>query len=213
MKFAVPFSIFCLSFGPWASAAIVMVQPTMIATSTTLFSAASNFDNVTDQSGLTETYVSRVTTLTDYLAAAPAHNGIPVNSNQLVLTETSGTFDFDLGVEVVVSDVVLWNTLGTANNRLANFTVTISESPTFSSPTSLGSFSTATTASTHPVPGETFAVATPTQGRYVRIEAFNAGGAHLTFGEIAFAGTVAVPEASALGFGLLGGLLGLRRRR
>lgn len=201
------FFVLASCLGGFSSAA-TMIQPTSVSSATPVF-GTYQLNNLINQDGLSQTYVSGVTDHATYLASVATQASNPLTQYAVMSDAANATYDFDLGSSHHVTHLLLWNGPSSATTRVATFSVSISDSPTFGTSQSMGSFSSSPSAA-HPVAVENFAL-TAANGRYVRIITTNAGGARTLIGEVAFAGN-AVPEPSTALLGAFG-LFGLLRRR
>jgi hypothetical protein len=191
-----------------AQGAVVMLDPTFVSCTAPLLNGTTSYQNIVNQSGLSTGYTNQVTPLATFLAAAPT-SGLPA-TNFTLTSGTTASYVFDLGASANLANVVFWNSISGAGNRAATFSVKVSDTSSFTTSTALGTFTTSTSNPSYPVAAEVYTLA-PAVGRYVQVDLTNAGGTAVTFGEIAFAGTIPEPSSTALLGGL--GLLAFARRR
>lgn len=168
-----------------------------------------------NQSGLYPNYVSNSTEFDSYVATAEhyyggwyytwfTYNGYVANG---------GVVDMDLGAEYSIESMALWDNQAAASilGGLDAFSIRISNDPTFTTSTLLGSFN-GQNHFDNPL-AQVFAFG-PGSGRYVRLEvqSFHNLNGNAGIGEIAFEGT-AVPAPAAAALLGMGGMIGARRRR
>lgn len=172
---------------------------------------------MSDQSGLSGNYVDGVTDFATFTASGVTHatqegaggvtwlsNGIPSFPFDL---------DFDLGAEMDIQSLALWN--GTSGNDAAinSFDVFTSSTSDFAVATLVGSFNNPIGVDT-PEPVTVFSL-TPSTGRYVRlvVNSYYGNGCCAGIGEVAFdvnaAAVVAEPIPSMSTYGMLVMILGL----
>lgn len=167
---------------------------------------------MTNQSGLSGSYVSGVTTTAEAMAIEHGNGSSDsyfVNNNATV----NGLIDFDLQSVREITSLALWNANG--SSRLEQFVVFAATDETFSSLTQIGS-------GTQSVSGDglvQFHSLTQTETQFVRlrIDSYVSDQRQLRLGEVAFGGNVAaVPEPSqiaAILVAIAGGGVICRRRR
>ena len=138
-----------------------------------------------------------------------------------------GFTDFDLGVSTTVTRLAFWDvpltdsfaTDGHNTNSTGDFTVFVSDDPTFAGAVDVGNFTLVNNGLSSGAPGQIFDLS-DTLGRYVRIEHLTTqGGPQFGAGALAFATTdtpvpEAIPEPGTVAlFGLAGLVIGLRRKK
>lgn len=197
-----------------ANAASVIVSPVSILNSPSASPGGTGTGfqaiNAINQSGLTINFTSGVTGFDPYIASNPIHTNFSQSMEWFAATgETSETLDLDLGSTINLGLLVLWNeeTYGVGNVEVFSST-----DATFTSMTSLGSFSPID----NPLgtyPAEVFDM-TDASTRYVRMTFTSVSGSvPISVGEIAFGTAVPEPSSAAL-LGLVSlGLLFRRSRR
>lgn len=167
---------------------------------------------ITNQSGLSDSYVSGVTTIGE--ADVIEHGNGSADSYFVNKDATvNGVIDFDLQSVREITSLALWNANG--GSRLDEFAVFAATDQTFSSLTQIGSGT-----QTQSVDGKVqFHSLTQTETRFVRlqIESYVSAQRQLRIGEVAFGGPAAVvPEPTHVAvilFGLAGAGVVHRRRR
>jgi len=181
------------------------------------YDAGYSVSLMSDQSGLSGNYVDGVTDFATFTSSGITHateegsggvswlsNGIPGFPFDL---------DFDLGAEMDIESLALWN--GTSGNDAAinSFDVYTSSTSDFSVATLVGAFTNPIGVDT-PEPVTVFSL-TPSTGRYVRIEvnSYYGNGCCTGIGEVAFdvnaAAMVSEPIPTMSVYGLLVMILGL----
>jgi len=176
------------------------------------FSASFPVENLINQSALSGTYTSGVDDFATTVATIS--HGQNVGEWASPVGTTTGNLDFDLGADLYVTQLVLWDSrlgAGEGDRSINDFTVLTDTNQSFTSSTNVGTF-------TNPrdvLDGTVFDL-TDSSARFVRIQIQSNYGANLTqMGEVAFAsGVAAVPEPSACAFlGLIGVAIACCRRR
>jgi hypothetical protein len=215
-------AVFLLALVPAAQAGIIL-QPASASTDMGNFNGTSVPNNVIIQSGLSTGYTSLVTDFDSYIASKPTHNSnSDANIWRSAFQTTKGNFDFSLGGTHTIASFALWNAGGNNIWNVAGFELLASADSSFSSPTSLGSFTAnANTGTADAVLPEVFTF-TPTSAAFVRMHiTSNWGDVYGTwFGEAAFEeqpATATVPEPGSVALVGLGALslvgYGYRRRQ
>lgn len=201
-----------MSLAPSAMAGLIL-DPTAVSTNMGTFSG--NIDNVINQAGQNPTYTSGVTDFASYTASATA---TPATASDLWTSAdgaTTGNVDFTLGGSYEIDAFAIWALISTNGDNIGDFTLLASNDPTFTTTTTLGSF-TPTYSPGSPIPA-TVVTFTATTASYVRLEiTSNNGGPDAGFNEAAFEFEAsAAPEPSSLlmmGIGIAS-VLGHRLRR
>ena len=151
---------------------------------------------VIDQSGLSASYVTGVTEFYSYASTTESQYYAPQT-----LGDASGALDnyyFDLGQEISLEAVAIWNQAGTAS--LKDFDLYAATDDTFSTTTYLGSFSTIEAENNQNFsPGETFTFSEVTT-RYLILDITANFGYEPTtrFNEIVFASNTVIPLPAAV---------------
>ncbi len=203
----------CLvSLAPSAMAGLIL-DPTAVSTNMGTFSG--NIDNVINQSGQNPTHTSGVTDFASYTASATATPGTASDLWTSADLETTGNVDFTLGGSYEIDAFAIWALISTNGDNIGDFTLLASNDPTFTTTTTLGSF-TPTYSPGSPIPA-TVVTFTATTASYVRLEiTSNNGGPDAGFNEAAFEfEPSAAPEPSSrlmVGIGIAS-VLGHRLRR
>jgi hypothetical protein len=143
-----------------------------------------------DQSGLSLTYQSLVSSFDAYVASHPTHyHGFGANTWGTNQGVRSGNFDFDLGGTFAIESIALWN-LDTDPSAIGNFDLLADDNSSFSSPQLLGNFTPA-----NPVPPGQYLTSVevfnfdPTNASFVRLAIKNSRSLTsfgLAFSEAAF---------------------------
>lgn len=155
-------------------------------------------NNVRNQSGLSDSYMSLVTDFDSYIASDPTHTAFPApNQDWFSATGTrTGNVDFDLGGNFRIDSLALWDIGGNNSSSLRGFDLLADEDATFGSPTLLGHFD--ANPNTGPITAsqaEVFSFA-PTDAAWVRmVITSNNGSTQTGFGELAFRAQFILPPA------------------
>ncbi len=193
-----------------AAAADVVVNGQVFLNDFGEFSATYDIGNATDQSGLSQNYVSGITDFDSFVATT--NSVLDGNQNDAWFGESNaplpGNLDFDLGGDWVVTQIAMWTYTNSDENALDDFDVYVDDNPDFSSPTFAGSFLFINSGPEDPRPPQVFDI-TDVAGRYVRLVLTSQNTNLVGMGEFAF-GAVPAPGALAL-FGIAG--MTARRRR
>jgi hypothetical protein len=205
-----------VALAPHAQAAGIVRGST--ATSTLASNFGTSPANVTNQSGLSASYVSGTTDFDSYVATTN-HNSIQAANNWFA-SPTTGFVTFDLGASYTLDALALWPLPLGSTRAIRGFTLYADTDANPTNPgTSLGNFNAVNPGLTETAQVFNFAFTTT---RYIQLLiTSNAGNASSSgFGEVAFrevpaAPPVTTPEPSALvGLGAVIALgLGLKRRR
>jgi len=188
------------------------VQP-VGATTNMGASASSIIDNTHDQSGLTAGYVSGSTTLGELLAGEPTHESFIGGFKWVANTGIAmGVIDYDLGSEMFIDAMALWN----GSDGISNFDLLIDDNPSFTSPDFVGNFSPSFAADPSLTAADVFSFA-PAKGSHVRMFVWGSYGSEASLGEVVFQQFIPAPEPSTLALTALALLVllvhGRRRRR
>ena len=189
-----------------------IVAPTGVSASSTAVGAPINLG---DQSGLSATYISTVT-LFDLFLSTTTHDQNS-NSNAWASGDNTNEFiDFDFGESIDLTRLALFADDSPNGNNIQDFSVLISNDPTFATSTNLGSF-TASDTNPNPITAQVYDVLDGS-GQFVRLLLTDNHGGDFGFdsfvlGEAIFEGTSsAVPEPSS--FLMIAGLcIGVLVRR
>lgn len=172
-----------------------------------------------DESGLSARYSNGVTDFAQYAGAGITHLGSSTTNGTGYLAAAGATVDIDLGQQLLVRSLALWNDNDAQGVR--NFSLSIADNAAFSNAIALGSF---VAQYGYANTFLTYSKGTPAQlfdlndavGRYVRIKFETAySGSNINVGELVFGAEAPqkIPEPGALaltGLGLL--VLACRRR-
>lgn len=198
-------------------------QAGVVTTGTVYANTAGNYPGfpvtaMTDQSGLSTGYTSGVTDFATYIAGNPTHAtsaGGGVSFLTPAIPNFPFTLDLDLGSNVAILGLALWN--GSAGNDAAidAFEVRTASVADFSVSTLVGSFRNPI-GSSGPEPATVFDL-TDTVGQFVRItvNSYHGNLCCAAIGEVAFDAGNAVPIPATLplaGLGLIALVLARRRR-
>jgi hypothetical protein len=178
-----------VALAPHAQAAGIVRGSTATGPFTNI--AGTSLANVTNQSGLSASYVSGTTDFDSYVATT-THNSIQA-SNSWLASPTTGFVTFDLGASYTLDALALW--------PLSFFSTLAIRGFTLYAGASLGNFN-AVNASSTTVTAQVFNF-TATTTRFIQLQiTSNAGSATGSgFGEVAFrevTATATTPEPSAL---------------
>jgi hypothetical protein len=196
---------------PTAGAEVVMLDPTSVTSAMGSLSSGGYADlpNLINQSGLSSPYTSGVTNFTSYTNTTTALGG-----DQYTWTAAqgyvTGNVDFYLGGTYTLDALSLWTLAGAAQTiSVKQFTLLASNSSTFSTYTTLGTYT-----ATEPGINSTSVSAqvfdfTATSASYIRIEIqSNYGNMNYSgMGEVAFGAVI--PEPSSLALCGIAGVVGL----
>lgn len=166
----------------------------------------ADIGNIIDQSGLSVPFQSGVDDFDTYIAGNPLHTILLENFEWFAtFTVMSGNIDLDMGSQLTISRLALWNTEGFGIQTLS---VQTSNDPAFASSTNVGSFNAMQNPNDIDYPAQVFSL-TPSVARYVRLSVGSSEN-NMGIGEVAFATssppTNTVPEPSTL---VVWSLLGL----
>ncbi len=194
----------------------VILQPASASTDMGVFTTTVP-NNVRDQSGLSAPYTSLVTDFDTYIASNPTHNSSPAaHVWASAQGKPTGNFDFGLGGTFTLQSFALWDLGGNAAQNLVGFQLLASADASFSTFTSLGSFTANPNNGSVLAARPEFFTFTATSAAFLRmVITSNHGGVGSTgFGEAAFEvqlptavpepGTLALLGAGALSAGLYG---------
>jgi len=172
-------SLAVLLFLASAAHAGTLLDP--VSASTNMPGPAANL--VTNQSGLVPGYTSGVTQLNPYLATNPIYIGSSASGTPIVITltgwlsntgNTTGNFDFNLGGSMSIDAFLFWNTgllNGTVvDQNVKDFTLLASNDSSFTSPTTIGTFTSNPTSDAANVRVEVFPFSQTFTASYVRME-------------------------------------------
>ncbi|MFO0953727.1 MAG: hypothetical protein U0835_21740 [Isosphaeraceae bacterium] len=206
---------------PRAASAQAVVGAANVSTNMGNLNATAVIGNVINQTGLSAGYTSGVTNFATYTGANPTHDSSSTANIWLSANgTTTGNVDFNLGGTFTIDRFALWNLGADTGFNLVGFNLVASPDSSFTTTTSLGSFTAGTSGTQILSPLQVFTF-TATATQFVRMQiTSNNGGSFTGFGEAVFRGTAvsAVPEPSTLALGSVLAAAGLgsvavRRRR
>ncbi len=202
------------------SASIIFSPTSVVANSLGNFRGGRVIERTIDQSGLLTGFTSGVTDFNSYIGGNPLHeeDSITPSLNAWFGASgvTTGTVDFDLGQQLLIEQLALWND---DNHGASSITVFTSNDVSFGSSTNVGTFfPTDPTNPQNKLPAQVFDL-TDSSARYVRIQINSTHSSSNLVGwaEVAFdaSATAAVPEPGSFLVWSLFGLaaVAIRRRR
>ena len=170
----------------------VIIQPVSATTDMGSIGFGDSTDNTINQVGLSVAYVSGVTNVDAYVGLNPTHN----NSGNGWTSDnfnTIGNFDFDLGGTYSINRMLFWNKTSTTA-ALTGITLLADDNASFSSPTTLGTYTPVVSDNFFAGPLEVFEF-NSISASHVRMSITSNDGSQFNsgFGEAAFS---AVPEPS-----------------
>ena len=182
------------------------------ATSTSNYGAPYTTARTIDQSDLSGSYVSGVTSTSVIDTFTNLNQG---NGWHGAFNDTQGSITFDLGAQYTLDRVYLFWMNGGGGNNIADFSILVSDDAAFSAPTLAASFG-------FPTAGQDRVdFASLATGEFVRLEWTNLQGSYPGLNEFIAGGVAAmeqfpsqVPEpatAALIGLGLLGCFVSRRR--
>lgn len=187
-----------VALAPHAQAAGIVRGSTATGPFTNI--AGTSLANVTNQSGLSASYVSGTTDFDSYVATT-THNSIQA-SNSWLASPTTGFVTFDLGASYTLDALALWPLNFFSTLAIRGFTLYADTDADPTNPgASLGNFN-AVNASSTTVTAQVFNF-TATTTRFIQLQITSNGGSATGsgFGEVAFrevTATATTPEPSAL---------------
>ncbi len=216
-------------FGLLAATGLLLGSPAsagvMTYTGTVLSAPAGSFGllapRLFDASGLSAGYTNGVTDFAQYAAAGVTHLGSSTTNGTGFLAPAGATVDLDLGQNLLVSSLALWNDNDAQGVR--NFSLSIADNAAFTNAVSLGSFvaqygyNNTLLSYTKGTPAQLFDL-NDAVGRYVRIKFERPySGSNINVGELVFGAQAPqkIPEPDSLaltGLGLLA-VATIRRRK
>lgn len=213
--------------GLLAAAGLLLGSPAaagvLTYTGTVLSAPAGSFGLVAprlfDESGLSATYANGVTGFTQYAASGVTHLGSSTTNGTGFLAPAGATVDIDLGQNLLVSSLALWNDNDAQGVR--NFSLSIADNASFANAISLGSFvaqygyQNTFLSYTKGTAAQVFDL-NDAVGRYVRIKFETAySGSNINVGELVFGAQAPreIPEPDTLALTGLGMLAVARCRR
>ena len=183
-----------------------------------LANSVGTIANLTNQSGLSASYVSGTTDFDSYVATTTHDGG---NSNVWRFTPTTGFIAFDLGASYTLDALALWPNNSGTNFAIRGFTLYADTNANPANPgISLGNFN-AVSAPSNPVAAQVFNFTAITT-RYIQLQVTsNAGNTTVSgLGEVVFRQVTGFPPATTPEPSALVGLAavvafgaGLKRRR
>ena len=192
--------------------AVLMFQPLQVQTNMGSFGSAFDVSQLATQGGLNTTYTSGVT---DASAYTSTHSN-NADEWQAVSNTTTGFVSFDLGMDVELTGIRLWQSSWFTGGEVdvRDFRVLSDDDldATNGNGGVLGTFTAAQSNGQHPM--QSFDFAQTTIIRFAHLEILsNYGGETSGLSEVAFVGLAVVPEPSSAILLALGSVVVFARRR
>ncbi|MBB6051519.1 hypothetical protein [Armatimonas rosea] len=193
-------ALLSLALLPQAARAQAILGATSATTNMGSFFGSPN--SLINQSGLSATYTSGVTNFATFTSTAthnfnsPAINTAGSASWASGLGNKTGVVTFDMGSLVTLDKIAVWNWGGSDPVSLTGFNLFSDDNSSFTSATSLGSFTVDPNGAAFANPAQVFSFASTTD-RYFRMSITSNNGHSLFtgFGEVAFQQGVSTPSS------------------